>query len=177
MVLLVLWMIQESLFWRYSWPRLISMLALLVTSPTLGAPMMISHLVAVSGDVAVKIPRKYTRFLHWYAILGLLALFAVLPLWKMLLEGYDHVNNSFPPFYGPATINWASAMTTRTLAVVYPPVTAWALSEVPWYMGPVLMIYGMVSLPALLAGVLILREVRQGKQAPRRNQEGAASRR
>lgn len=134
-----------------------------LAAPTLGVPMLVSHLVSIEA----KIPqgrRFYRRFSPIYASIGLISLLLVVPKWTKFTGDATAMRGYLAPYLHFALSNWASAIVTRSLAVMIPPLCAWAIYNSKPILAPVVIIFGLFCVPALIAGVLIVREVRSRHQ-------------
>lgn len=162
-VLLLLWVWQESTYWYFGWFRTLLMLLLTLIAPPLSVVILVSHTISLEAEIPQG-KRSYRRMMHLLAIIGLLAIVFVIPEWTKYSSELAVSRGASPPFLDLASANWPSSALTRVLLALIPPVAVWCFRQAPFYFAPVLFVFSIVSLPALLAGCLVLREVRSRHQ-------------
>lgn len=163
LLLLVLWIWQEAEYWKLSWKRTILMWLMALAAPTLGVPMLISHVVSIEAEIP-RGSRVYRRHLHLYVAIGLAAILLVAPMWVRFAGDAAAMRGHLASPLQFALANWASAVVSRSLAIVLPPLCAWAIYNSNPFLALVLIPFSLFSAPALIAGILILREVRSRHQ-------------
>lgn len=166
-VVALLWHLQESRYWRYSWSRTIAMSLFLIIFPVASLPVMISHMYSLYGEYG-RGKRKYMRISGILAAIAGLILAATLPRWKQLWSASLAAEPLFAQFYEYSTATWASTLVTRTLAMLYPPIVAWCATEVSWIWFPIIAVYSLFSLPTMFAGVLFYRQIRDNSNIPQK---------
>ena len=173
LVLLVLWILNESIKWHLSWKRMCSMWILTTVAPTVSVPMHVSHLASLEAEYG-PLPRNASRRLvNLYILVGLVGIVLVLPQWVQYLgiassgKHFSALSLPIHEFLLMASSNWASSITVRILGCLLPPLTAWTALSAPFYFFPILFLFSVVSLPSVLAAALALKEIRNSHQQNR----------
>lgn len=162
-VLALLWTWQESSYWNFGWFRTILMLLLVILTPAFGVVLLVSHAVSLEAEIPQG-ARSYRRMMHLFTIIGLISIAAVLPEWSKFTTELAATRGTSTHFLDLASVNWQSAVASRLVMALIPPVGVWCFRQAPFYLAPILFVFSIVSLPALLAGCLVLREVRSRHQ-------------
>ena len=163
MLLFVFWIWQESLYWKLSWKRTVLMWLMALVAPTLGVPMLISHVVSIEAEIP-RGYRVYRRMIHLYVAIGLASIIMVVPLWVKYAGDAAAMKGHLAPILTFTLSNWASSIATRSLATMIPPLCAWAIYNSRYYLAPLIITFGLFSTPALISAILILREIRSRHQ-------------
>ena len=139
------------------------MLLITLVSPAFGVALLVSHVLTLELEIPQGV-RAYRRMMHLLTIIGLMAIVLVIPEWTKYTSELAMTRGQTPLFLTLTTANWQSTVVTRMLLVLIPPVSVWCFRQAPFYFAPILFAFSLVSLPALLAGCLVLREVRSRHQ-------------